>query len=175
MRQAWCGLPILVTVLIGACIDWGDPNMSTTSSASSTDTDEDDCDDLCAEKAEGCGASEDLAQMHCSTFCAESDAVRLECLEAASCRELSTIFASGGDVCDEAANDDGDMCIEVGAAGCDPLAGVGCCDAATCESSTGRCCLPANQPQLSCTSNGQCCGNATCQVDPNDTSKRYCR
>jgi hypothetical protein len=167
----WCASAVLVMAVAAACIDWGDPEMATASSGSSMN--EDDCDDRCMAKAQGCGATEEIADMHCSDFC-PSDEMLLSCLEEATCAEVGLVFQHGAAVCDDG-SDDGPMCIEVGRLGCDPLAGIACCDMAACETATGRCCLPANQPLLACTSNSQCCGNATCQVDPNDGSKRWCR
>mgnify|MGYP007032565380 CR=1 FL=1 len=173
VRHLVCSLAVFIAALGGACIDWGDPEMATTSSASSMD--DDDCDDRCGTKAQGCGATEDFADMVCSTFCGTADETSLSCLEEATCQEVALVFQQGADPCGEEADDGNNMCINVGGTGCDPLSGVTCCDQAVCESSTGRCCLPANQPSLACTSNLQCCGNATCQLDPNDASKRWCR
>jgi hypothetical protein len=153
-----------------ACIDWGDPEMATTSSASAA-SEEDDCEERCVTKAKGCGATDELADTSCSSLCPADD-MELECLEMATCQELGQAFQSGADICGE---EEDEACVALGSAGCDPLAGITCCDLATCESATGRCCLPANLPQATCTSNAQCCGNATCQLDPNDGSRRFCQ
>jgi hypothetical protein len=158
-------------ITLGAgCINYGDPDMAPSASSASSAND-DDCDERCDAKAKGCGATQDFADEHCSTFCMGANANDIDCLEAATCLELGHALQTGSDICGEEAP----ACIAVSSAGCDPLAGITCCDGATCESATGRCCLPANQPALSCTSNGQCCGNATCQVDRNDLSHRFCQ
>jgi hypothetical protein len=163
-------LALLGAAFGNACVDWGDPDAAPATSASTNDRD--DCRERCDAKAKGCGATDDFAEMHCSTFCGGATPMEVDCLEAATCGEIGVAFQTGTDICED---EEENTCVAVGSAGCDPFAGITCCDLATCEASTGRCCLPANQPHLACTSNGQCCGSATCQVDPNDGSTRYCR
>lgn len=57
------------------------------------------CDDRCAAKASSCGAPADVSSQGCDYICSSASADQVDCLEEASCDDLSAAFEQGQSFC----------------------------------------------------------------------------